>query len=108
MRPSYGRQQDHLLLGCIVLLVNSHLNHELVNSTVFPCRQLSNPFVVETGGECVPSQAFLQTTDRDAFQDAKVAGQLSFFNHAYSDTFAMQYLRREYGFDSMSNGVSKV
>src|ERR1700728_2453635 len=108
MRPPYSRQQNHLLLGCIILLVNSHLSHELVNSAVFPRRQLSNPFVVEANGECVLGQALLQTTDCDAFQDAKVAGQLSLFNHAHSDTFAVQYLRREYSFNSMSNRMSKV
>ena len=108
IRPTDGRQQDHLFLRTVVLLVERHVKEQLVDRAMLACCHLPDPRVLQRCRQTVGGNALDNSSHGNSLQHTDVSGKLGFLDHTNSDTFSVKDLRGQNGFDGVANGVTPV
>jgi len=106
-RPDPVEEND-LLLGSRVLLVDSHNIEESVDGEKLGLRKGRDPGIRDGDGETVGFESSFQTTDGDLGEDSEMSSDFSFEDDTDSDAFSVKDLGGNDGFDGVSDGVPKV
>ena len=107
-RRSDPVEENDLLLGSRVLLVDSHDIEESVDGEELGLRKGGDPGIRDGDGKTVGFESSFQSTDGDLGEDSEMSSDFGFEDDTDGDAFSVKDLRSNDGFDGVSDGVSEV
>jgi hypothetical protein len=107
-RLADGSEEHDLLLRPAVLLVDPHDVQKAVDAEEPRSGHRRDARIRERDGPIVALEAARETSDADLTEVPELAGYLGLEDHPHAHALAVQYARRQHGFDRVSDRVPKV